>query len=123
MEKPFSTTDNGFNQKPLGGGRISSWGLDSLPSPPSTGFRQWKNYLGPGILLAGASIGAGEWLFGPAVTAEYGATLLWLATISIIFQVFLNLEVMRYALYCGEPILVGFFRTWPDPAFWTVLYL
>ena len=123
MEKPFSTTDNGFNQKPLGGGRISSWGLDSLPSPPSTGFRQWKNYLGPGILLAGASIGAGEWLFGPAVTAEYGATLLWLATISIIFQVFLNLEGMRYALYCGEPILVGFFRTWPGPAFWTVLYL
>ena len=34
MEKPFSTTDNGFNQKPLGRGKLSSWGLDSLPSPP-----------------------------------------------------------------------------------------
>src|SRR5207237_201979 len=54
---------------------------------------------GPGILLAGTSVGAGEWLFGPAVTAQFGGTFLWLATLSIVGQVFYNLEVMRYALY------------------------
>ncbi len=30
-------------------------------------------------MLAGTSIGTGEWLFGPAVSAQYGASLYWLA--------------------------------------------
>ena len=66
-------------------------------------------------MVAGSAVGAGEWLFGPAVTAQYGGTFLWLATFSILFQVVYNLEVMRYALYCGEPIFIGFFRTRPGP--------
>ena len=123
MKKNFSDDTPFSKEKVLGGGRLSGWEYDSLPRSPVVGWRQWKNYLGPGVLLAGASIGAGEWLFGPAVTAEYGATLLWLATISIVLQVFLNLEVMRYTLYCGEPVLVGFFRTWPGPVIWAIFYL
>ena len=79
--------------------------------------------LGPGVLLAGASIGSGEWLAGPGVTAQYGGALLWVATIAILCQVFCNLEMMRYTLYCGEPIQVGFFRTPPGPKFWMVVYL
>jgi hypothetical protein len=34
-----------------------------------------------------------------------------------------NLEVMRYALYCGEPIFVGYFRLPPGPTFWIIFYL
>ena len=74
-------------------------------------------------MVAGSAIGAGEWLFGPAVTAQYGGTFLWLATFSIVFQVVYNLEVMRYALYCGEPIFIGFFRTRPGPRFWLLCYM
>jgi hypothetical protein len=74
-------------------------------------------------VVAGSAIGAGEWLFGPAVTAQYGGTFLWLATFSIVFQVVYNLEVMRYALYCGEPIFIGFFRTRPGPRFWLLCYM
>ena len=122
MKKNFSNDTPVFKKAILGGGRLSGWEYDSLPRSPVVGWRQWRNYLGPGVLLAGASIGAGEWVFGPAVTAEYGATLLWLATISIVLQVFLNLEVMRYTLYCGEPVLVGFFRTWPGPVIWAIFY-
>ena len=78
--------------------------------------------MGPGVLLAGASVGSGEWLFGPAVSAQYGGTLLWLAALSIIGQVFCNLEMMRYAVYCGESIIVGYLRTWPGPRFWMIWY-
>ncbi len=74
-------------------------------------------------MLAGTSIGSGEWLFGPAVSAQYGGTLLWLATMSIVLQVFCNLMMMRYTLYCGEPIIVGGLRTAPGPRFWIVIYL
>jgi hypothetical protein len=73
--------------------------------------------------MAGSNIGGGEWLFGPIVTARYGGFIMWLATTSILLQVFYNLEVMRYAMYTGEPILVGLFRTPPGPRFWTVFYL
>src|SRR5205085_2702649 len=85
--------------------------------------RNWVGLIGPGLLMGGASIGGGEWLLGPSVTAKYGAGLLWLATLSIVGQVFYNLEVSRYALYTGEPIFTGKFRTRPGPAFWVVAYL
>lgn len=79
--------------------------------------------LGPGLILAGSSIGGGEWLLGPAVAAQYGGALLWVATISIICQYFYNLEASRYALYTGEPIMTGKFRTHPGPGFWLVVYI
>jgi hypothetical protein len=74
------------------------------------------------VVLAGTSIGSGEWLFGPAVTAQYGAALLWLALLSILLQAFCNLAMMRYAVYSGEPIIVGGLRTWPGPHWWIGLY-
>jgi hypothetical protein len=103
-------------------GQLAPWRVGELPDPPTPGWRLWMGLLGPGVLLAGASIGTGEWLFGPAVSAQYGGTLLWLATLSILGQVFVNLEVMRYTLYCGEPVMTGFFRTWPGPMVWTIVY-
>ena len=104
-------------------GRLAPWTVGDLPPAPGLGPRTWLALVGPGLLMAGVSIGAGEWLFGPAVTGQYGAVLLWLASISIIGQVFFNMEVMRYALYCGEPIFVGYLRTWPGPRAWTVWYM
>ncbi len=78
---------------------------------------------GPGLLVGGSAIGGGEWLAGPAVTARYGGALMWLATLSILGQVFYNMEISRYALYTGEPIFTGKFRTLPGPRFWLFMYL
>jgi hypothetical protein len=106
----------------ISAGVLPPFTVGELPPPPPGGWRRWLSVVGPGVLLAGASIGSGEWLTGPAVTAQYGATLLWLATLSIIGQVFVNLEMIRYTLYCGEPIIVGYFRSWPGPRLWTICY-
>src|SRR5438552_15960953 len=103
-------------------GVLPPYTVGDLPLPPARGWRRWLGVVGRGVLLAGASIGSGEWLTGPAVTAQYGATLLWLATLSIIGQVFVNLEMLRYTVYCGEPIVVGYFRSWPGPRLWTWCY-
>jgi hypothetical protein len=48
---------------------------------------------------------------------------MWLATIAILLQVFYNLEVGRYALYCGEPVFTGFLRTRPGPSFWVPFFV
>ncbi len=99
------------------------WDRDHLPSPPDLSRRPWTALLGPGLLMVGANIGGGEWLFGPLVTAQYGGSVMWLATVSILLQLFYNLSVMRYTLYTGEPVMIGFFRTWPGPLFWGLFYL
>jgi hypothetical protein len=99
------------------------WEVGELPPAPDFRWRNWTALVGPGLMMAGANIGGGEWLFGPAVTAQYGGTLMWLAALSIILQMFYNLEVMRYTLYCGEPVVTGFFRMPPGPRFWTWCYI
>lgn len=104
-------------------GRLPPWQTGNLPPAPTGGWTTWLRLLGPGVLLAGASIGSGEWLAGPGLTAQYGGALLWVATLAIVCQVFCNLEMMRYTLYCGEPIQVGYLRTWPGPRFWVIVYL
>jgi hypothetical protein len=103
--------------------RFPDWRPEPLPEPPQKGRRRLASIIGPGLLMVGANIGGGEWLFGPLVTAQFGGGILWLATISIMVQVAYNLSVMRYTLYCGETIFVGFFRTLPGPTFWTFFYL
>ncbi len=100
-----------------------AWEEAELPAAQKLGLKSWTLLIGPGLLLAGSNIGGGEWLFGPIVTARYGGQLMWLATLSIVFQLFYNLAVMRYTLYTGEPIFVGYFRTTPGPKFWAFFYL
>lgn len=97
---------------------LPAWDRGDLPAPPALGWKFAVGLVGPGVVLAGTSIGSGEWLFGPAVSAQYGATLLWLALTSIVLQVFCNLLSMRYAIYCGEPLIVGIMRTKPGPVLW-----
>ena len=99
------------------------WDGGELPAPPTFAWRSLATMLGPGLVMASAAIGGGEWLTGPVVTSRYGGGLLWLAAISIFVQVIYNIEISRYALYTGEPIFTGKFRTLPGPLFWLPIYL
>jgi hypothetical protein len=119
---PSSGGASTASEQTVPAGLLPPWHVGQLPEPPHPGWRLWIGLVGPGVVLAGTSIGSGEWLFGPAVTAQYGATFLWLATISIVLQVFCNLMMMRFTLYCGEPIIAGGMRTWPGPLGWICAY-
>ncbi len=121
-ESPAAAAEAG-GRHTVAAGHLPDWEIGTLEPPPQFSGKRLAALLGPGILLAGSSVGAGEWLFGPAVSAQFGGTFLWLATISIVTQAFYNLEVMRYTLYCGEPIFAGYFRLAPGPKFWTAIYL
>lgn len=99
------------------------WNAGELIAAPEFKWRNILGLIGPGLVMGAAAIGGGEWLAGPQVTARYGPSLLWVATISILFQVLYNIEVSRYTLYTGEPIFTGKFRIPPGPIPWVILYL
>jgi hypothetical protein len=103
-------------------GLLPPWGVAELPAPPTFTFRNVLRTIGPGIIGLGIAIGSGEWLLGPSVVARYGPALLWVTTVSVLLQVFINIEMARYTMYTGEPIMVGFMRTSPGPRFWSGLY-
>lgn len=102
---------------------LPAWGVGDLPEPEAVSLRHWTRFIGPGVVMMGMQLGGGEWLMGPEVTARYGGGLLWIATVAIVVQVFYNMEVARYALYCGEPIFTGFLRLRPGPRFWVLFFL
>jgi hypothetical protein len=103
-------------------GRLPAWEVADLPAPPPYSVKNALKVAGAGAIILGISIGSGEWLIGPAVTAQFTAALLWVATASILLQWIFNEEASRYTLYTGEPIFSGFMRTPPGPAFWGWVY-
>ena len=98
---------------------LPAWNHGELPAPHR---RTWRDLLGPGIVMAGASLGAGEWLLGPAVTARYGGALLWITVLTLLAQYIYNVEASRYTLFTGESIMTGKLRLKPGSRFWTVTY-
>ncbi|SVB95879.1 uncharacterized protein METZ01_LOCUS248733, partial [marine metagenome] len=103
-------------------GLLPDWGTKPLPAPPPFTRRNILRTIGPGIIGLGAAIGSGEWLLGPSVIVAYGPILLWITTVAVLLQVLLNLEMARYTIYTGEPIISGYMRTWPGPGFWGSIY-
>ena len=107
---------------PVDPGCLPAWEVSDFPEPEQR-RTSWVKLLGPGLVLAGGSIGTGEWIVGPQMAARYHGAFMWAALASLLAQVVLNTEVMRYAVCTGEPILTGFMRTRPGPKFWLAFYL
>lgn len=114
---------NPFTAPHPGSPEMPRWSVGELVEAPVFTRRNWLAMIGPGLVMGASAVGGGEWLAGPAVTAKYGPSLLWVATISILIQVLYNIEISRYALYTGEPIFTGKFRTRPGPIFWLIGYM
>ncbi|MFQ5667083.1 MAG: Nramp family divalent metal transporter [Candidatus Binatia bacterium] len=88
--------------------------------PPLPG--SFWELVGPGAVLVGLSIGAGELIIWPRITAQYGASMVWAALLGVFVQLWLNLEIGRYTLATGESPYSGFARL--SPAFaWVFLAL
>ena len=100
----------------------TGWLSADLPKPPPFNFKNAVRTIGPGAILLAAGIGGGEWIVGPALAVKFGSELMWIATIAILLQLVINLEGMRYTLYTGEPIYVGFLRLRPGGRFWSIYY-
>lgn len=78
---------------------------------PERSLPFWK-IAGPGAILVGLSIGAGEIIVWPRIVAEYGAGMVWAAVLGVFLQLWINVEVGRWTVATGETIYTGFSRVW-----------
>ena len=101
---------------------IDAWRRGELPPPPRPKGLEWFSAIGPGVIVLGVSIGSGEFLLGPAAFVKYGLSLLWVVGVAALLQTLLNVELMRYTMATGEPIMTGFMRTRPHSTFWAWFY-
>lgn len=102
---------------------LDPWVHADLPQPPSPKGLEWLKVVGPGVIVLGLSIGSGEFLLGPAVFVRHGLSLLWVTTSAVVLQTIFNMEVMRYTLATGEPVVTGFMRTRPSSTAWAYVYV
>jgi hypothetical protein len=101
---------------------LDPWRRDELPPAPRPKGLGWFSAIGPGVIVLGVSIGSGEFLLGPAAFVKYGLSLLWVVGVAALLQTLLNVELMRYTMATGEPIMTGFMRTRPHSTFWAWFY-
>src|ERR1044072_201428 len=101
---------------------LEPWRTEELPAAPRPRGLQWFNAVGPGVIVLGASIGSGEFLLGPAALVKYGLSLLWVVGLAALLQTLRSVELMRYTMATGEPVVTGFIRVRPHSPFWAWFY-
>jgi Mn2+/Fe2+ NRAMP family transporter len=85
---------------------------ESIKEPP-TGWRQSLRYLGPGLILSAAIVGAGELIATTALGAQAGFVLLWLVIFSTLVKVAVQIEFARWTISTGQPALTGYNKVPP----------
>lgn len=77
---------------------------------------------GPGAVLVGLSIGAGEIIIWPRLVAEHGAGMIWAAGVGVFLQLWINFEIGRWTIATGETVYTGYCRLWRGFAFFFILF-
>lgn len=68
----------------------------------------WQQ-IGVSLVSIGLGIGSGEFILWPYLTANHGFAILWGALFGICLQIFLNIEIQRYAFVKRESLVKGAF--------------
>ncbi|MSR57975.1 MAG: hypothetical protein EXS05_09905 [Planctomycetaceae bacterium] len=76
-----------------------------LPEAP-----RWTKLIGPSVILAGLSLGSGEFIFWPFITYKSGFVFFWACMLGVLTQFFMNMEIERWTLATGESAITGFCR-------------
>ncbi|MEM3484748.1 MAG: Nramp family divalent metal transporter [Candidatus Methanomethyliaceae archaeon] len=72
-----------------------------------------RKILGPGLILAALGVGMGETFMWPRLVIVFGPEIRWLATVGLIIQIFVTMEIARWTYYSGESIFTAGKRIHP----------
>lgn len=97
---------------------------------PPIGWRGSLKYLGPGIILSAAIVGAGELIATTTLGARIGFACLWLVIISCLIKLIVQSEFGRYCISSGKTTLETFdlipgprYRTSWIVFFWLIMQI
>ena len=85
---------------------IPKLGSENMPERK----RSFWQLAGPGAIMIGLAIGSGEMVLWPWITAKFGTTMMWAAVLGVFLQMWINIEVGRWAVATGESGFTGFAR-------------
>ncbi|MHA6628040.1 Nramp family divalent metal transporter [Pseudonocardia sichuanensis] len=85
---------------------------EGIKEPPRT-WRESLRYLGPGLVLSAAIVGAGELVATTTLGAEVGFVILWLVIVSTLVKVAVQIELARWTISTGQPALTGYNKVPP----------
>ena len=80
----------------------------------------FRQLTGPGAVMMGLAIGSGEMVLWPWITAKFGTEMMWAAALGVFLQLWINIEVGRWAVATGESAFTGFARI---SKFWVFFFL
>jgi hypothetical protein len=72
-----------------------------------------RKILGPGLILSALGVGMGETFMWPRLVIVFGPEVRWLATVGLIIQIFVTMEIARWTYYTGESIFTAGKRIHP----------
>ena len=101
-----------YNPSDLKGGRLGFTYCATQNCGPATADPLVLATSRPGAVLVGLSIGAGELVMWPWITAKFGASMAWAAALGVFLQLWINLEIGRWTIVTGEAPYTGFARAW-----------
>ena len=82
----------------------------------------WK-MTGPGAIMVGLAVGSGELVLWPWIVARFGVVMAWAPLVAVLFQVFITLEIGRWAIATGESALSALARVSTKIIYLFILFL
>lgn len=100
-------------------------GIEPLPIRPLPEAPNPMHLFGPGMVITAIGVGIGESFMWPRLSILFGPSVLWLFLVGVTIQVFVMLEMARWAIATGESIFFGAARIHPAVMwfFWIVALL
>lgn len=82
----------------------------TLPDPGPVSLRK---VFGPGLVLAALGVGLGETFMWPRLVIVFGPEIRWIATVGLIIQTVVTMEIARWTYFTGESIFAAAKRIHP----------
>lgn len=95
--------------------------LFKYPEPDrnlTIGWRGLMTFMGPGFILASATVGSGEVFFAPRGAAIFGYGILWCLIFGAIAKGFMSYVGVRYMVLTGEHPVARWGQIFPGPKNW-----
>ena len=89
-----------------------------MPPRDSSNRITWRNFLGPGFVVAATGVGAGDLIAASVAGRRYGLAVLWIVVVGAALKWVLNDGVARWQLATGTTLIEGWSRRLPRAVAW-----